>query len=522
MPHPAPWLVLTLLAAPAPPDEFAFFHENVMGTSLELRVRAGSADAARRAEARVLAEIDRLAAILSNHDARSEFRRWQAAPAAPASVSPELFDLLHDAESWRVRSAGAFDPRAELVARLWTACESAGRLPTDAERAEAASRLAGAPYRLDATARTAERLTDAPLTLDAIAKGAIVERAAAAGLGDGVEGLLLNVGGDLRAVGDATWTIGLAPARGDSETARPVAWLAVRDRSVATSGGSQRSFDIGGRRYSHILDPRSALPADRVAAATVVAPRGADADALATALNVLEPEDGLRLVAAVPGAACRITTLDGRIFASPTWEGVETIAASMDSRATAHPGADAPRPPDPQAAGGHPRSDDAWPDGFELAVEFTIARPEAEPGRYRRPYVVVWVEDERGELARQLVVWVSQTGAGPDQWLPDLTRWYGSQDVKGRTRRKNYLYTIGRPTRPAGRYTVVWDGKDDQGRPLPRGRYTLFLEAAREHGTHQLMRKRLEIADTPFTEQIPGNVEIESATVEYRRKAEAK
>ena len=84
------------------------------------------------------------------------------------------------------------------------------------------------------------------------------------------------------------------------------------------------------------------------------------------------------------------------------------------------------------------------------------------------------------------------------------------------------VYTIGRPTRPPGKYTVVWDGKDDRGKPLPAGTYTVFIEAAREHGTHQIIRKQVTIADEPFAEELKGNVEIKSASIEYRRKAAAR
>ncbi|GIW86117.1 MAG: hypothetical protein KatS3mg108_0441 [Isosphaeraceae bacterium] len=499
-------LVVATTDPTQPLDEYTFHHEHVLGTSMELRVRAESAKAAQRAEGRVLAEIDRLAAILSNHNPAAEFRRWQAEPTRPITVSAELLEVLHAAEAWRERSDGAFDVRVEALSRLWQAAAAAGRLPTPAQRAEACSLLAGAAYRLDREAGTAERLTAAPMTLDAIAKGFLVEQAARAGLGEGVSGLLLNIGGDLHALGDTPWIVGLAPARNDSESAPPVAWLALRDGSVANSGGSQRYYVIENKRYSHIIDPRTGSPADRVAAATVVAPRGADADALATILNVLDPEDGLRLMSQFPEAACRITTAEGRILTSPNW------ASFLPHELVTTPVAAVPL---------DAQDDPSWPDGFELVVQFTIARPEAAPGRYRRPYVVIWVEDQRGELVRQLLVWVSQGGAGPDQWLPDLTRWYGSQDLKGRTQRRNYVYTIGRPTRPPGQYTVVWDGRDDQGRLLPQGRYTLCIEAAREHGTHQLMRQRLEIGTTPFTEQIPGHVEIESATIRYRRKTDA-
>jgi len=138
---------------------------------------------------------------------------------------------------------------------------------------------------------TAERLSDGPLSLNAIAKGEIVERACAAALvpGRGVRGLLLNVGGDLRVCGELLRTLGIACPRADSESSEPIAVIAVQDRAVATSGSSQRGFRIHDRWYSHIFDPRTGIPADRVASATVIAPRSADADALATIVMCLRP-----------------------------------------------------------------------------------------------------------------------------------------------------------------------------------------------------------------------------------------
>ncbi len=111
----------------------------------------------------------------------------------------------------------------------------------------------------------------------------------------GVTGVMLNVGGDLRCRGAIEGTIGIAAPWADSESSEPLGYIEVKDRSVATSGSSQRGFRIGGRWYSHIFDPRTGLPVDRVAAATVVAERSVDADAFAKACNVLEPEECVRL-----------------------------------------------------------------------------------------------------------------------------------------------------------------------------------------------------------------------------------
>ena len=111
-------------------DDLVFFHENVMGTSLELKVRADSAASASRAEGRVLAEIDRLSAILSGYDATSEFRLWSDLPAGPVAVSAELFDVLSASDHWQARSLGAFDPRVQVWSALWTPLRP-GKPPAD-------------------------------------------------------------------------------------------------------------------------------------------------------------------------------------------------------------------------------------------------------------------------------------------------------------------------------------------------------------------------------------------------------
>src|SRR5262249_28340818 len=157
----------------------------------------------------------------------------------------------------------------------------------------------------------------------------------------------------------------------------------------------------------------------------------------------------------------------------------------------------------------------AWPKEFELVVHFEINNPEVSGGRYRRPYVAIWVEDKGGASVRTLALWVSMGGAGPFQWLPDLKRWYTSDFERKRRDKKELLFTIAGPTRPPGKYRVIWDGKDDHGKPLPGGEYTISLEAAREHGTYQSIRKAVTLSDQPFTQELQGNVEIRSASIEY-------
>ena len=150
-----------------------------------------------------------------------------------------------------------------------------------------------------------------------------------------------------------------------------------------------------------------------------------------------------------------------------------------------------------------------WNDKFELALELEIAQPGG--GRSRRPYVAVWIEDSAGEPVRTLALWAN-TGRGR-RWLPDLRRFMRGQRASG-----GDLATVSSATRIPGRYSLAWDGRDDAGRPVEQGEYYLCVEAAREHGTYQLIREAYTFASRPFRATVAGNVEIAGVAVDFREK----
>jgi hypothetical protein len=368
-------------------------------------------------------------------------------------------------------------------------------------------------------------LTDCPLSLNAIAKGYIVERACAAAMVQdrGLQGLLLNIGGDLRVCGEAPRTLGIAAPWADSESTEPITLIEVKNRAVSTSGRSQRGFEINGRWYSHILDPRTGLPADRIASATVVAPRSIDADALDTICNVLEPEESLRLASSLPDVECMIITSQRQIIRSAGWHRYENAQSRMLALGggVQPPAPGESRNPSSPAPPAHGETK-PWNREFELVIDFEINQPEGEGRRYRRPYVAIWVENKDGFPIRNLTLWVSMGGAGPFQWLPDLKRWYRADQARKEVENKDLFFTIARPTRPPGKYKVIWDGKDDHGNLVASGEYTILIDAAREHGTYQNIRKLVKIGEHSFSEKLAGNLEIKSAAIEYRRKPPAK
>src|SRR6185312_6480433 len=377
------WLCAVCCRPALAAENFAFYHENVLGTSLELRVRADNAEAARWAEERVLQELDRLTDVFSGYESTSEFSRWQSS-SGPASVSEELFEVLRASDEWRHRSRGVFDPRVDALSRLWSSAAARNRLPTADELVQTKALMSRPAWRLDGDSRTAERLSECPLSLNGIAKGYAVERACSVALdrGRGVRGLLVNVGGDLRVCGELVRTIGIADPRADSETTEPIAFFAVRDRAVATSGKSQRGFRIDGKWYSHVFDPRSALPADGTASATVVAERSIDADVLAKVFNVLPPAESLAFARSIPGVECLIVACDGRVARSDGWNRLERPRPVPVALADDPKPAPRKKPADKAAKEEKAPPRDPWADEMELVVNFEINRPEAQARGY--------------------------------------------------------------------------------------------------------------------------------------------
>jgi len=447
-----PLLALSVAAAHA--ETFSFHHENVLGTSLDLRVSADSETTARQAEASVLAEIDRLTAILNTWSKDSEISRWQNS-GKPVAVSADLAAVLAACDHWAANSKGAFNARVKAAA---------------ADMAKPAWLLDGTTATF--TAKAGE------ITVDALAKGYIIDRAVEKAAG--VTNIALNIGGDLRVIGEQP--ILIADPRNDAENAAPLATVTLRDQALATSGDY--------RRGNHIIDPRTGSPATHIASASVIAPDATTADALATIFNVLQPSESVAMADSLPGVSCLIVSHDGGVFRSRSW--------SEERPQAMHVAADAST-------------------GFEMKVDFELDKPEAE--RYLRPYVAIWIEDKDDFPVRTLSLWLLKGEKGL-RWLPDLKRWSRSDKTRRLADTTDIVPLITSATRNPGKYSVSWDGLDDNKKPLPAGEYTLYIEAAREKGTYQIIKHPFKVGEA-FKKDLGGNVEIKSASVDYHPKAAA-
>jgi hypothetical protein len=157
-----------------------------------------------------------------------------------------------------------------------------------------------------------------------------------------------------------------------------------------------------------------------------------------------------------------------------------------------------------------------WDPKLELAIQLDIATQKEV--RVHRPYVAIWIEDKDGKPVRTISLWVQTTRRGP-KWIPDLRRWYRGEQDRAKANGGDLVATTSSATREAGHYTIVWDGKNDKGAYVEQGEYYICIEAAREHGTYQLIREKAKFVNKAFTQKFSGNVEISGASIELRKRS---
>lgn len=268
--------------------EFTAVH---MGVPVRMVLHAPSETEARDAARAAYARIAELDDKMSDYRPRSEVRLLSERPGDWQSVSPELFTVLARADEISRNSGGVFDVTVGPLVHLWRESRRSGRLPDPDQLSRARSR-SGAPLLEVDTLRRMVRLWTYGMRLDlgGIAKGYILQEALDRLRSRGVRAAMIEAGGDI-VVGDpppgqAGWSVFIAGA--DSTTLRRA--RALSNAAVATSGGSEQFVEIGGIRYSHVIDPRTGLGATGGYIVTVIADDGALADAAATALSVLGPD----------------------------------------------------------------------------------------------------------------------------------------------------------------------------------------------------------------------------------------
>ncbi len=260
----------------------------VFGTRVEVLVVGEDPELGRRAIAAVLREFDRLHRAYHAWQP-SELTELNAAIAAgkPARVTPELADFIGEAQALAAQGEHLFDPGIGRLIALWgfQSDEFAARLPAAADLdAWLAARPSIADLRLDGTT-VSSRKRQVALDFGGYLKGVALDRAAAILRQQGIANALINIGGNVMALGSKEgkpWRVGIQHPRQPG----PLATVALADgEAIGTSGDYQRFFELDGQRYAHLLDPRNGRPAGETQAVTVLIPAGPKAGTLSDAAS---------------------------------------------------------------------------------------------------------------------------------------------------------------------------------------------------------------------------------------------
>ena len=306
------------------------FEKAEMGVPFRITLYAASEAVAKAAADAAFARVEALNAIFSDYEDDSELAKLSRSSGSghAVKVSDELWTVLARAQALAARTDGAFDVTCGPLTSMWRRARRKQELPGPDLVAEMRSRVGWRKLRLDEKARTVELLgPEMRLDLGSIAKGFACDEALRVLRAHGCPRALVAGSGDMVAgdppPGRKGWRIEVVAldVGSPAEESKPVV-VEFANAAIATSGDRFQRVEIGGKRFSHILNIRSGQPLTDHSLVSIIARDGITADSLATAASALGPTEGMKLVAETPGVVARFQRQPERkveIAESPGW-----------------------------------------------------------------------------------------------------------------------------------------------------------------------------------------------------------
>jgi FAD:protein FMN transferase len=298
--------------------------DEAMGTSLHFIAYTTSAvdeTATRAAFTKAIAEMRRLEALLSEWKPDSQIGQVNLHAGDWVTIGPEAAAVIERGLWAGKLSGGSFDITFQALSKVWKFGSAQDDEPKLPRRAEVAQLLKLVDYRkvdLDQANGRVRIGRGQQIGLGGIAKGYIVDQAARVLRAAGVQGFLAQAGGDLFGSGkkpDGTpWVSGIQDPRGPQGDFFAV--LELTDHAFSTAGDYARAYVVGGKRYHHIIDPKTGYPATACRSVTIWAPDATTADGVDDAVFILGPERGLKLVESMAGVGAVIVDDHNRLFIS--------------------------------------------------------------------------------------------------------------------------------------------------------------------------------------------------------------
>jgi thiamine biosynthesis lipoprotein len=302
---------------------------SAMGTRLNfVAMTSEKADEAqtRAAIDRAVAEIRRLETLMTTWRDDSEVSQINRnAGRAPVTVGPETLEVIAKSLWISDRSEGVFDITFEVMHGLWKFDQDVDPHPPSAAAVAEKKKLIDYHHVILDRGKSTVMLdrAESKISLGGIAKGYAIDKAAAILLAAGVESFLAQAGGDLYVHGHkadgSPWIAGVRDPRGPEGAY--FAAMPVVDHAFSTAGDYERSYVVGGKRFHHIIDPRTGYPATASRSVTIWAKDALTADALDDAVFILGPAKGLELVESIDDAGAIIVDKDNKVWVSKRLEG---------------------------------------------------------------------------------------------------------------------------------------------------------------------------------------------------------
>jgi len=312
------FLILFVFPLPSHSTNLYKYHQVSMGTVIEITLLTDREEVARKASLQAFQEIRRIEEWMSPWKEKSDVSRLnRSAGKEWTSVSPETFQVLKKGQGLSERSEGGFDITIAPLSDLWRKARENG-IPPPLE--EVRKRLSLVNFRdlwLRPEGKAFLKKEGMAIDLGGIAKGYAVDRASERLFALGVQHFIVNAGGDVRTRGfkkDRPWSIGIQHPRAPEKL---LAVLSVSDAAMATSGDYERFFFHQGKRYHHLLNPKTGFPAEECQSVTVLSKEATLADGLSTAIFVLGPERGVALCQTMEGVECLMVDKNGKVLMTP-------------------------------------------------------------------------------------------------------------------------------------------------------------------------------------------------------------
>lgn len=264
-------------------------------------------------------EISRIEKLISSWDAQSQTSEInRKAGIAPVKVDAELFHLIERSLQLSKLTDGAFDISFAAVDKIWKFDGTMQEMPSEETIRKSVSKIGYKHILMDPAASTVFlELPGMKIGFGAIGKGYAADKAKELLIKEGVQSGMINASGDLDCWGTKPdgkpWLVGITNPLNKEKV---FSWFPIENSSVVTSGDYEKFVMLNGKRYSHIIDPRTGYPAHGLVSATIFAPKAELADALATSIFVMGIDVGIDFVDQLKGIECILVDDEGKIYYS--------------------------------------------------------------------------------------------------------------------------------------------------------------------------------------------------------------